>query len=144
MSKHVGIMNKVNYVNGVWISDIRPVELEYETAQERRNEFYLWIGCDFFDVMYIEIAGKTYSMYFNEEGKLKTPWHPTYPLRYQSDEILDVIAGSVLVLKEDAEGNVLEFTPKERKAIEKHLYVEMMAARGKVDEILDERRRRCG
>lgn len=144
MGKHIGILNRVDLVGPMWFNEIKPVVLEYENTTEKLQELYKHINCDLVEVAYIEIDGKPYVMYFDEEGKIKGPWHPTYPLRYKTDEILDVIAGSVLVVKEDENENILDLTEEEKAAISKHLYDEMMAARKKVDEIIAERRAKHG
>lgn len=140
MKERVGILNNIQLLGNMWFSEIKPVTFESKNTDERLKEFYRYIGCEWVEIAHIQIDGTRYLMYFDEEGKIKGPWHPTYPLRGQDGEIYDVVAGSVLVVKEDENENILSLTEQEQSAIRAHLAAEMMAARKKVDEILAERR----
>lgn len=83
------------------------------------HKLYEALGCDMVQVAYIEIGGREYTVFCDEEGKLK-PWVPTLPL-YHDGQIYDVIAGSFVVAKENEDGDFEQMTVGEFAAVEEYL-----------------------
>ena len=58
-------------------------------TDEKLHALYAVIGCNMVEVAYIEVNGKEYTVFFDEEGKLGK-WVPTLPLYNQDGKIYDV------------------------------------------------------
>ena len=76
------------------------------------HALYAAIGCNMIEVAYIEVNGKEYTVFFDEEGKLGK-WVPTLPLYNQDGRIYDVFPNSFVVIKEDENENFVPMDEKE-------------------------------
>ena len=81
-------------------------------TDEKLHALYDVIGCTMVEVAYIEVNGKEYTVFFDEEGKLGK-WVPTLPLYNQDGKVYDVIANSFVVIKEDENENFVPMDEKE-------------------------------
>ena len=81
-------------------------------TDEKLHALYDVIGCNMVEVAYIEVNGKEYTVFFDEEGKLGK-WVPTLPLYNQDGKIYDVIPNSFVVIKEDENENFVPMDEKE-------------------------------
>lgn len=119
--------------------NIGPVTLEFENTREKLQAMYKLLDCTLVQIRYVVIDGQEYTIFFDEEGKTKGKWMATYPLRTDDGEIYDLIPGKFLVVKEDADENILEMTPEEMEAIDRHLHRELDAANNELARIKAEK-----
>lgn len=81
-------------------------------TDEKLHALYDVIGCTMVEVAYIEVNGKEYTVFFDEEGKLGK-WVPTLPLYNQDGKVYDMIPNSFVVIKEDENENFVPMDEKE-------------------------------
>ena len=103
-------------------------------TDEKLDALYKALECDLVEVVYITIAGRPYTIFCDEEAKLRR-WIPTLPL-YRDGKCDDVIANNFVVTKEDDDENLLPLEPEEFKAIIKYLQEEIPKAIEEVRKVV--------
>lgn len=114
---------------------LKPVRVEYTNTISQLKALYKLLDCDTVEVVHFHINNRDYVVYLDEEGKNKTPWVPTGVLRYKDGEIVDILAGSYLVVRLDEEEDFQELTEEEIENISKYMRREFFAAAKAVQEI---------
>ena len=87
----------------------------------RLKALYKALGCETVEIVPLTIDGRRYVVIFDEEGKTKGPWVPTFPLCDNNDNCYDIIAGNFVVVKEDEDENFIPMTIEEISGIEGYL-----------------------
>lgn len=82
------------------------------------EQFYKLINTDIVEHLSVEINGKEYDLWFDEEGKFKKNV-PLYPI-YYNNQLIDVVMGNIVVTK-SFEGNVKGIPNEEWDDLQKAL-----------------------
>lgn len=114
---------------------IEATPLAYDEAEDMAQfkAFYKMLDCDTVQIVYTTINGQEYTIFCDEEGKIKGPWLATYPLRDGNGKIYDLIAGKFAIVKEQydeetEEPALIAMTNEEIQMLIDHLEREMDAA----------------
>ncbi len=91
---------------------IKAHPLVYDEAEDMAQfkAFYKMLDCDTVQIVYTTINGQEYTIFCDEEGKIKGPWLATYPLRDGNGKIYDLIAGKFAIVKEQYDNETEEPT----------------------------------
>ena len=116
------IVVKFNEILGVPV--VEGVTFELGTADKELHQFYKLINTDIIEHLTVEINGKKYDLWFDEEGKFKRN-APLYPLSHNG-KIYDIIMGNIVVTKSTRGGKVKGIPNNEwdslKKALEEKAY----------------------
>lgn len=76
----------------------------------------------------VEVHGKKYVLYFDKADSLSHHVIATYPLRTCDGEIFHIVAGSVIVAKEDENRHALDISKAEQTLIAEYLDEQVVLA----------------
>ena len=96
----------------------------FDTEDSLQN-LYKLINTDIVEHLEVDVNGKRYDFWFDEEGKLKEGTTPTYPLFYNG-KLYDVIFGNIVVTKTNEEGETIGIPDEEFDSLMKDLEKEMI------------------
>ena len=81
--------------------EISPVRIVFPVKAGPSEAYLKLLGCTKLERDTVKIHGATYTLYYDKNNRNHDELIATYPVRDEKDKIFDVIAGSVLIAKED-------------------------------------------
>jgi hypothetical protein len=133
MEKHNGVA--LLYYKETNFCRIQPVNAEHTL-----EGLYKLLDCEAVEAVHMNIAGKNYTVYLDEEGKFKEPWAPTGVLYDNAGNIADILAGSLLVVCQEYDKETFEeLSEQECDAIVKHLRNGFSVAQKEVQRLAEEK-----
>ena len=135
---------KVSFENENCAPNIDISVVEIETEKDFLEQLYNIINCELVQIVYVNIYNTEYTMYCDEEGKLKK-WCETFPLKDSSGNIYDLIANSYILFKEEInqdtfERNIIPMEDGEIEAIKSYMKKAVIEANQEVNRIMRKRR----